>query len=368
MKKVILLVFLSMFLSASIYAADTTWEQISKNVPAELNTPYIRSLWEAAMKEGLVIYSYGMPDIWANYGGIFGEFKRIFRIEHIDIDMGSSIVLARMTDENASKNDIADLKPSLASVLADKNLTADYKSVNWKAIPENQKGQKTNGSVWQVAYKGVLGFLVNKNIVKKIPRKWQDLADPQYKNLLEYLDPRATGTGVNTVESVSYAVSRDPYNYQAGIDFLKKLHNMKIVLSVEPKAQVAKFQIGETGILVNFDYNLIKWQNELGVPSEVVIPEDGTVASGGSVIMAKNAPHPNTAKLFMEFLFSKYGQSLYYEGYVSPILPEISIPEKIKSKLLPASEYKDVIFIDYQKEEEVSSKLQEYYNKVMGSK
>jgi putative spermidine/putrescine transport system substrate-binding protein len=368
MKKAMLYVFLSLLLTASLYAADTNWGQVSKNVPGDLNTPYIRSLWEAAMKEGQVIYSYGMPDVWANYGGIFGDFKRIFGIEHTDIDMGSSIVLARMTEENASKNDIADLKPSLAAILADKNLTADYKSLNWKTIPENQKGQTTNGSVWQAAYKGVLGFLVNKNMVKKIPRKWQDLADPQYRDLLEYLDPRATGTGVTTVEAVSYAVSHDPYNYQAGIDFLKKLHDMKVVLSVEPKTQVAKFQIGETGILVNFDYNLMQWKNELGVPAEVVIPEDGTIASGGAVIMAKNAPHPNTAKLFMEFLFSKYGQSLFYEGYVSPVLPDASIPEKVKSKLLPASEYKDVRFIDYQKEQEATSKLQEYYNKVMGSK
>jgi putative spermidine/putrescine transport system substrate-binding protein len=84
--------------------------------------------------------------------------------------------------------------------------------------------------------------------------------------------------------------------------------------------------------------------------------------------MAKNAPHPNTAKLFMEFLFSKYGQSLFYEGYVSPILPGISVPDKVKSKLLAPSEYKNVKFIDYKKDQEVTPKLQEYYNKVIGGK
>jgi putative spermidine/putrescine transport system substrate-binding protein len=368
MKKAIVGILLSLIFIVGTFAADPTWAQISKNIPDELNTQYIRTLWEAAIKEGKTIYSYGMPDVWANYGGIFGEFQRIFGIEHSDIDMGSSIVLARMTEENASKNDIADLKPSLASVLADKNLTSDYKSLNWGTIPDNQKGQAPNNSVWQAAYKGVLGFLVNTNLVKKVPKKWQDLADPQYKGLLEYLDPRATGTGVNTIEAVSYAVSQDPYNYQAGIDFMKKLHSMGVVLSVEPKTQVAKFQIGETGILINFDYNLMQWKSELGVPAEVVIPEDGTIASGGAVVMAKNAPHPNTAKLFMEFLFSKYGQSLFYEGYVSPILPAISVPDKVKSKLLAPSEYKNVKFIDYNKDQEVTPKLQEYYNKVIGGK
>jgi putative spermidine/putrescine transport system substrate-binding protein len=273
-----------------------------------------------------------------------------------------------MTEENASKNDIADLKPGLAMVLAERGLTSNYKSRLWYLIPKNQRGEAPNGSVWQAGYRGTLGFLVNTNLVKKIPRKWKDLADPQYKGLVEYLDPRATGTGVNTVEAASYAVSGDPYNYKAGVEFLKKLHDMGVILSVEPKVEVAKFQRGETGILINFDYNLLKWKYELGVPSEVVIPEDGTVASGGGVIMAKNAPHPNTAKLFMEFLFSRYGQSLYYGGYVTPIIPNIPIPEELKGKLLPSSVYKKVVFIDYKKDAETTPALQEYYNKVIGGK
>ncbi|PMQ01146.1 MAG: hypothetical protein CBR30_07220 [Dictyoglomus sp. NZ13-RE01] len=369
MKKLILITILLVSLIVfSSSGQQWTWDQISKDLPEELNTPIIRALWEKAIKEGGVIFSYGMPDIWANYGGIFAEFKRLFKIEHSDIDMGSSIVLARMTEENASKNDIADLKPSLAQELAKRGLTSNYKPRLWYLIPSNQRGQADNGSVWQAGYRGTLGFIVNTTIVKKVPRRWKDLLDPQYKGLLEYLDPRATGTGVNTVEAISYAVSGDPYNYQAGIDFLKKLHDMGVVLSVEPKVEVAKFQRGETGILVNFDYNLMKWKNELGVPSEIVIPEDGTVASGGGIIMAKNAPHPNTAKLFMEFIFSKYGQSLFYEGYVTPIIPNIPVPERLKDKLLPPSAYKKVVFVNYTKDAEITPKLQEYYNKVIGGK
>lgn len=359
----ILLIVVLTFAQVSI-----TWDQISEKLPPELNTPRIKSLWEKASKEGGVIFTYGMPAIWANYGEIFGEFERLFGIKQSDIDMGSSIVLARMTEENASKNDIADLKPGLARVLAERGLTSNYKPHLWYRIPPSQRGEFPNGSVWQAAYKGTLGFLVNTTIVKKVPKTWKDLADPQYKGLVEYLDPRATGTGVNTVEAVSFAVSGDPYNYEAGVNFLKKLHDMGIILSVEPKVEVAKFQRGETGIVINFDYNLLKWKYELGVPSEIVIPADGTVASGGGVIMAKNAPHPNTAKLFFEFLFSRYGQSLYYKGFVSPILPDVPIPDEVKDKLLPASAYKKVKFIDYVKDAEITPKLQEYYNKIIGGR
>jgi len=87
----------------------------------------LEELAEKAKAEGGVINSYGMPETWANYGGIYAEFAKRYGITQQDIDMGSSVVLSRMTEENASKNDIADLKPSFAAQLAEKGLTMAYK-------------------------------------------------------------------------------------------------------------------------------------------------------------------------------------------------------------------------------------------------
>lgn len=335
-------------------------------LPPELNNSYILWLWENAKKEGGWIYTYGMPAIWANYGEIFGKFEEFFGIKQRDIDMGSAVVLARMTEENASKNDIADLKPSFAAELARRGLTSDYIPVDFHLIPEGQKGidEKTK-SVWIAAYKGTIGFLVNTQLVKQVPKTWRDLKNPAYKNLIVYLDPRATGTGVNTVEAIAYALTGDPYNYKVAIDFLKELHDMGLILSVDPKVSVAKWERGEAGIVINFDYNLLDWKEKNPhIPSVVVIPEDGTIASGGGVIIAKNAPHPYTARLFMEYLL-RYGQKLYAKAFVSPIIPSVEIPSEVKAKFPPAEAYKKVIFIDYQKDAEISKDLQDYYSKVI---
>ncbi len=342
---------------------------IAAKLPPELDTPYIHELWEKAKKEGGWIYSYGMPDVWANYGEIFKKFEEFFGIKHRDIDMGSSVVLARMTQERASKNDIADLKPSLAMELARRGLTAPYKPINWEKIPPNQRGQDPKtGSVWQAVYKGTLGFLVNTDIVKNIPRTWKDLKNPAYKNLIIYLDPRATGTGVNTIEAIAYALTGDPYNYKAAIDFLRQLHDMGLILSVDPKVSVSKWERGEAGIVINFDYNLLKWKyDNPHINSVIVIPEDGTISSGGGVIIAKNAPHPYTARLFMEYLLS-YGQKLYAKGFVSPMVKGTELPEEVKDKFPPAEAYKSAIFVDYIKDREVTPKLQEYYSQVIGSR
>jgi len=362
-------VFVRKFVWISLLVVLLVFVAEAVKLPPELDTQYIRELWEKAKKEGGWIYSYGMPDVWANYGEIFKKFEEFFGIKHRDIDMGSSVVLARMTQERARKNDIADLKPSLAMELARRGLTAAYKPVNWEKLPPNQRGQDSNtGSVWQAVYRGTLGFLVNTDIVKEIPRRWKDLKNPKYKNLIIYLDPRATGTGVNTVEAIAYALTGDPYNYKAAIDFLKELHDMGLILSVDPKVSVSKWERGEAGIVINFDYNLLKWKyDNPHINSVIVIPEDGTISSGGGVIIAKNAPHPYTARLFMEYLLS-YGQKLYAKGFVSPMVQGIELPEEVKDKFPPAQAYKSAVFVDYVKDREVTPKLQEYYSQVIGSR
>ncbi len=87
-----------------------------------MDNAYIRDLMAKAKAEGGVINSHGMPKDWANYGGIYAEFQRLFGIRQQDIDMGSAVVLGRMREERASKNDVADLKPAFAMKLAEEGL------------------------------------------------------------------------------------------------------------------------------------------------------------------------------------------------------------------------------------------------------
>ncbi|MCS7286873.1 MAG: extracellular solute-binding protein [Anaerolineae bacterium] len=329
---------------------------------------FMEELAAKAKAEGGIINTYGMPETWANYGGIFAEFKKRYGITQHDIDMGSAVVLSRMTEENASKNDVADLKPSFAAKLAERGLTMPYKVSCWDKLPEGQKGEGKDGSIWYAAYKGTLGWIVNTNIVKKVPRTWAELKDPALKGLVSYLDPRATGTGVNTVEAAAYAVSGDPYNYKAGAEFLAELHRAGIIATVDPKVDVSKFQRGEVAILINFDYNLLKWKEDLGVPAEVVIPADGTIASGGGVVAARNAPHPNTAKLFLEFLLCGDGQRLYAEAFVSPMNPDVQLPPHIAAKFPPKEQYAKVVFIDYAKDAAISEDLKAAWAAAVGAK
>jgi putative spermidine/putrescine transport system substrate-binding protein len=351
-------------------AAATEEPAAATEAPAaEVSTEAVMAeLAEKVKSESGVINTYGMPETWANYGSTFAKFKELYGVTQQDIDMGGPTILTRMTEENASKNDFADISMTFGYKVAQAGLSADYKVSCWDALPEGFKGQEKDGSVWNAAYKGTLGWIVNTSIVTKVPLTWQDLKDPSLKGLVSYMDPQTTATGLSTVLAASYATSGDAYNYQSGIDFLAELHKAGIIASVDPKTDISKFQRGEVGVLINFDYNLLAWKDQLGIPAEVVIPTDGSISTAYGLQIARNAPNPNTARLALEYLLCGEGQQLYANAYVSPINPTIEIPADVAAKFPPAEMYKNVVMNDFLKEGEISDALKAAWSAATGIK
>jgi putative spermidine/putrescine transport system substrate-binding protein len=351
----------------STVTEPSTIQPTKESVAAPTEEPdLMQELAVGAKKESGLLLTYGMPETWANYGETFAKVKSLYGITQQDIDLGSAVVFSRMTEENASKNDIADLIPTYAMQLADAGLTSDYQVSCWDSIPEGQKGVGKDGSVWTGAYYGTLGWIVNTDIVTDVPKTWADLKDPQYVGMVSYMDPRSTGTGINTVEAIAYALTGDAYDYTPALEYLKELHEMGVIASVDPKVDISKFQIGEIGILINFDYNLLKWSTSLDVPSEVIIPTDGTVRTAYSLIMAKNAPNPNSAKLYLEYQLCGEGQLNYAAAFVTPMNQNVDLPDEIKAQFPPAEMYANVHFIDYVKQEAITEGLTADWAAVVG--
>src|SRR4030095_4212801 len=78
---------------------------------------------------------------------------------------------------------------------------------------------------------------------------------------------------------------------------------------------------GETPVRITWDYDAyIMAESLAGNPNiEVVIPPSGRFAEKFVQAISAYAPHPNAAKLWMEFLYSDEGQMLWMKGYCHPI-------------------------------------------------
>jgi putative spermidine/putrescine transport system substrate-binding protein len=93
---------------------------------------------------------------------------------------------------------------------------------------------------------------------------------------------------------------------------------------------------GETPIRIAWTYNGLADKDKLAgnPPIEVVVPTSGRF--GGMYVQAISAyaPHPNAAKLWMEFLYSDEGQNLWLKGYCNPIRYE----DLVENNKVPAAQ------------------------------
>jgi putative spermidine/putrescine transport system substrate-binding protein len=110
-------------------------------------------------------------------------------------------------------------------------------------------------------------------------------------------------------------------NAQAGLDFFAQLNSAgNLVPTISNNGLVAK---GETPIRITWDYNALAAVDSFeGNPkAEVVVPASGRFAGVYVQAISAYAPHPNAAKLWMEFLYSDEGQLIWLSppGYCHPI-------------------------------------------------
>jgi putative spermidine/putrescine transport system substrate-binding protein len=336
------IVVLSIVLLFSLAATGVFAGGTQESKAAGVEPGSMEELIAAAKKEGVLV-SYGLPDDWVNYGGILGILKDKYGIKCMDTDMGSgSIIAALKAERTAPVADATDLGFNFATVITEEKLSQPYKNGHWDEIPDYAKDP--NG-LWSAAYWGAFAFTVNTDIVKNIPRTWDDLLKPEYKNMVTMKDPRESGTANMMVLAAAFAHGGSEKNVQPGLDFFKKLKKAGNIRPVRPSTSA--IQKGEAPIALFWDFDGLSKKYSLPMDSlQVVIPQDGTVAGMYIQFMTAGAPHPNAARLLLEIEYSDEGQIEYAKGFVHPIRSSVKLPADVLDKFPPAEDYKTVHFVN----------------------
>ena len=115
--------------------------------------------------------------------------------------------------------------------------------------------------------------------------------------------------------------------------------------------KAASLAQGPTPIVIRWDYNALAGRDTLkgNPPVDVVVPKTGVVAGVYVQAISAYAPHPNAAKLWMEYLYSDEGQLGWLKGYCHPIrfndlAKNGKIPADVLAKLPPAEAYAKAVF------------------------
>jgi iron(III) transport system substrate-binding protein len=271
---------------------------------------------EAAKKEGKVVVS--IPVSAELRKGIEKVFKQRFGIEpELNVGRAASII-ARIQQESKAGVPYFDLhmggSESMITGLLSEGLLAPLETA--MILPEiRDPNSWWGGHIWVDNAKRYIYAsqahqveLIWRNTDSVKPEEIRSLADmlnPKWSGKIGYLDPRTPGAGAS-MWSFLWKLK--------GEDYLKKLAGQKLLLGRDQRVLAESLARGKIALVVGLSYYSILPFAKAGLPvKSVPIPREESYVSGGSgnVAIIKNAPHPNAAKVFLNWFLGREGQEIY---------------------------------------------------------
>jgi ABC-type Fe3+ transport system substrate-binding protein len=159
-----------------------------------------------------------------------------------------------------------------------------------------------------VAYQTV-SLWSNANLYKPSEfDSFDDLLDPKLRGKIGISDPRTPGSGSSMW---SYM------NYIKGEEWLKRFVAQDLFVTRDLRLLAESLARGKIGVTSGIGYSefLPFIKNKLPVVA-LPVPKEGLYVSGGygHVTVLKNPPHPNAAKVFINWLLSRDGQEIFTRG------------------------------------------------------
>ena len=173
------------------------------------------------------------------------------------------------------------------------------------------------------------GILVNTRLVKAEdePRSWLDLADPRWRGRILSDDMRALGGG-----AVFFFTTEEKF----GRGYHEKLAQQQLIFGRDYRNDERRVARGEAAIAVPFvisDLPSLK-----GLPVKLVVPEEGAPYIRFELCLLKGAPHPNAARLFMNFYLEEAAQLVYARSGFA--VTTAGIADKVPDDVRPLVEVK----------------------------
>ncbi len=308
---------------------------------------YMAQLVSKAKAEG-TLNTIALPPDWANYGNIIKAFEKKYGItvnsQLPDTDSQTEIDTAKKLAGTSRAPDVFDVGQSVA--LANTDMFAPYKVQTWNDIPSNFKDPK--GS-WVNDYGGYMSIGYDTAKVPAVSNV-NDLLGSAFKGAVALNgDPTAAGAAFTGVMMASIANGGSANDVAPGVDFFKKLKAAGNFLPVDPTS--ATIESGQTPVVIDWDY--LNAAETKALPTwKVVVPSNAVIAGYYFQAINKDAPHPNAARLWEEFLYSDAGQNLWLQGGARPVRADAMVRagtiDQAAYKALPPVQGKPVTVTDAQ--------------------
>ena len=313
---------------------------------------HAQSIVDGAKKEGRVVFYASMEAQSAQR--LVAQFEKKYPFIKVDATrIGSERMATRLVAEAQGRKVQADVVNQSGFDfygVMQKGIFEIYQSPERAALPPEYKDED---GLWTInsATLNVIGYNTKLVTPTSIPKSFWDLTDPRWKGQL-LMDEN---------ESKWMAGMMTYYGEAKVIELLRKLATQEIQFRVGHTLLQTLAAAGERSIVAVAFANGVDRLKKEGAPIDWVAA-DPIIGLTFGLGLVKDAPHPNAARLFINFLLSREGQEIlaavgYYAprtDVVSPLMKQA--PPKMKVVPLPMT---------------LATRYNEYfqtYRKVMGLK
>lgn len=284
--------------------------------------PWEQELYEAAQEEGQIVW-YVSQTTSEFADQVCNLFQQTYPgVECSAVRATGSVTFQRVMQEVQaqavqgdvySSNDTTDFL-----LLSEGDALLEYLPQRIDNMLPNLREAGRDG-LWFTSNVSPYGIVYNTGLVadEEAPQTWTDLLDPKWKGQVGIAHPGFSGS------MGMYAIAmRDKYGWEYFEKFEENdpyigrsiADGFNLVVSGERKVAVAPVTLGLAA-------------TASGDPVQTVFPEDGLMLPPSGTGILADAPHPNAAKLFEEFLLSEAYADLLIENLRYPLIQGVELPE-----------------------------------------
>jgi iron(III) transport system substrate-binding protein len=310
-------------MSDRLSGLDERLKLVAKAAGIPIEEPEEMKLIAAAREEGtLVVYTSVPIDMFTDF---IKAFNAKYPFIKVDFYRGTSEKVRDkvLSEYRAGKHlvDIIMVGCDMLYQLDEERVFQEYVPSRVKEVPDFQPAHLERRLVYAYLIEDVLVY--NTKLVKpeEVPRSIYDLLDPKWRGKIA-MDDELSPIIVGILEVMGR---------EKGTEFLRRLAQQDIIFRTGHTTVYKAVETGEAALGLTYRHYVpigqakgapVAWTGFTDLPIVEYLHGFG---------IYKYAPHPNAAKLWIEFFLSKEGQKVIYGGgkYYWPMDPAVR-PEEAK--------------------------------------
>jgi len=254
---------------------------------------------------------------------VMEAFTKTYGVKADYMRLSTSKFVATVTTEHGAGKLMADVLQApmpILDILKGKGILASYTSPEAAGYPEWAR-KDDRIQIFGIEY---VSLLYNKELVKPadVPKRYEDLADPKWKGKLVMADPSSHATTISWLVGLKEHIFKAEEPWQK---FLKGLAANKPMFVASFGPTPAPVESGEKLLAISMPKYIL---TKAPAPLDWARVEQPLMGTPRGIAITAGAPHPNAARLFMDYWLSQpsmkimaeqVGEYVLYPGVYPPI-------------------------------------------------